>query len=157
MCWCVVKKLLTHWLYRAASRLTGVTGADTLSGKCWDWTIAEPAGDLLNASVNLSYLAGKLSCTDSQWLQHFCDCFSSLLLVITFIPSVLWHCWLGTRKSIQPVKIEWWGGGVVICLERDGYCLQLMPKPHRLLPSLNPDWFYLSGTSIPRLSWKRGH
>ena len=25
------------------------------------------------------------------------------------LPSVLWHCWLGIRKSIQPVKIEWWG------------------------------------------------
>ena len=23
-----------------------------------------------------------------------------------FFPSVLWHCWLGIRKSIQPVKIE---------------------------------------------------
>jgi len=22
---------------------------------------------------------------------------------------VLWQCWLGVRKSIQPVKIEWWG------------------------------------------------
>jgi len=29
-------------------------------------------------------------------------------------------------------------------------------KPH-LLPYLNPDWFYLSGTSLPRLSWKRSH
>ena len=29
-------------------------------------------------------------------------------------------------------------------------------KPHRLLPHLNPDWFYLSGTILPRLSWKRG-
>jgi len=28
------------------------------------------------------------------------------------------HCWLGIRKSIRPVKIEWWGIGVVICLER---------------------------------------
>ena len=28
---------------------------------------------------------------------------------------VLWHCWLGVRKSIRPVKIEWWGVGVVIC------------------------------------------
>jgi len=25
-----------------------------------------------------------------------------------------------------------------------------------LLPHLNPDWCYLSGTSLPRLSWKRG-
>ena len=24
------------------------------------------------------------------------------------------------------------------------------------LPRLNPDWFYLSGTGLPRLSWKRG-
>jgi len=31
-----------------------------------------------------------------------------------------------------------------------------IPKPHRLLPHLNPNWFYLSGTGLPRLSWKRG-
>jgi len=30
-----------------------------------------------------------------------------------------------------------------------------IPKPHHLLPQLNPDWFYLSGTSLPRLSWAR--
>jgi len=43
------------------------------------------------------------------------------------------HCWLGVRKSIQPVK---WGVGVVICLEWGADCLrmvQLMP-----LPSHNP-------------------
>jgi len=28
-------------------------------------------------------------------------------------------------------------------------------KPHHLLPHLNPDWFYLSGTSLRRLSWKK--
>jgi len=27
---------------------------------------------------------------------------------------------------------------------------------HHLLPHLNPDWFYLSGTGLPRLSWERG-
>ena len=27
-------------------------------------------------------------------------------------------------------------------------------KPHHLLPHLNPDWFYLCGTSVPWLSWK---
>jgi len=39
-------------------------------------------------------------------------------------------------KSIRPVEIEWWGVGVVICLERGADCLhtaQLMP-----LPSQNP-------------------
>jgi len=40
--------------------------------------------------------------------------------------SVLWHCWLGVRKSIRPVKIEWWGVGVVICLERGADCLHMV-------------------------------
>jgi len=26
-----------------------------------------------------------------------------------------------------------------------------------ILPQLNPDWFYLSGTGLPRLSWKKGY
>ena len=29
-----------------------------------------------------------------------------------------------------------------------------IPKPDHLLPHLNPDWFYLFGTSLPRLFWK---
>ena len=49
------------------------------------------------------------------------------------IPSVLWHCWLGGRKGIRPVKI-WMVGccaGVVICLERGAHLhiAQLMPLP----------------------------
>jgi len=49
-----------------------------------------------------------------------------------------------------------------IYLERGADCLhmvQLMPlhpKPRHLLPHLNPDWFYLSDTSLHSLSWKRG-
>ena len=44
-------------------------------------------------------------------------------------PSVLWHCWLGSRKGNRPVKTEWWGAGVVTCLERgaDLHMVQLMP------------------------------
>ena len=35
--------------------------------------------------------------------------------------------------------------------------MPLHPKPHRFLPCLNPDWFYLPvGTGLPRLSWKKG-
>ena len=30
-----------------------------------------------------------------------------------------------------------------------------IPKLHILVPCLNPDWFYLSGTGLPRLSWKQ--
>ena len=49
-----------------------------------------------------------------------------------WLPSVLWRCWLGGRKRIRPVKkSEWWGAGVVICLERgaDLHMAQLMPLP----------------------------
>ena len=47
------------------------------------------------------------------------------------MPSVLQRCWLGGRKGIRPVKTEWWGAGVVICLKRgaDLHTAQLMPLP----------------------------
>ena len=47
------------------------------------------------------------------------------------LPSVLWRCWLGGRKGIRPVKTEWWGAGMVICLEwgADLHMAQLMPLP----------------------------
>ena len=57
---------------------------------------------------------------------------------------------------------EWWGiGGVSVWSEVQIVCIwsrwcHCIPKPHRLLPHFNPDWFYLSGTGLHRLSWKRG-
>ena len=47
------------------------------------------------------------------------------------MPSVLWRCQLGGRKGIRPEKTEWWGVGVVICLERgsDLHMAQMMPLP----------------------------
>ena len=38
---------------------------------------------------------------------------------------------MGSRKGIRPVKTEWWGADVVICLERgaDLHMAQLMPLP----------------------------
>jgi len=72
---------------------------------------------------------------------------------------VLWHCWMGVKKSIWPVKIEWRGVGVVICLEQGVECLrmaQLMLLHPRTLSSLASFKSRLSGTSLCRLSWKRG-
>ena len=46
--------------------------------------------------------------------------------------SVLWCYWLGDRKGIRPVKkTQWWGTGVVSCLEQsaDLHTAQLMPLP----------------------------
>jgi len=52
---------------------------------------------------------------------------------------------LGSRKGIQPVKTEWLGTGMVICLDRganDLHMVQLMPlPPHHLLLQHNPEWF----------------
>jgi len=42
------------------------------------------------------------------------------------LPTMLWCCWLGVRKSVLPVKIEWWGVGVVICVERGADCLRMV-------------------------------
>ena len=74
--------------------------------------------------------------------------FESFCCLLSYMPSVLWHCLLGIRKSIRPLKIVWWGACVVICLERGADCwhlVQLMPlatpKSHHLLPPLNPGWF----------------
>ena len=39
-------------------------------------------------------------------------CYSYLHFNEQFLPSVLWHCWLGDRKDIRPVKswtlVCWW-------------------------------------------------
>jgi len=52
---------------------------------------------------------------------------------------------------------------MVICLQGGAECrlfaygpadATAIPEPHHLLPHLNPYWFYLSGTGLPRLSWK---
>ena len=63
-------------------------------------------------------------------------CFHYAFSLIAFTytchkPSVLWRCWLGSRKGIRPVKTEWWVAGVVICLEwgADLHMAQLMPLP----------------------------
>ena len=95
-------------------------------------------------------------------IVYLCHIHLLVFMLSVLMLSVFGHCWLGIRKSIRPLKIEWWGLGVVICLERGADCLhvvqlmQCIPKPHHLLCYLNPDGV-LSGAGSPRLSWKRGH
>jgi len=63
-------------------------------------------------------------------------------------PSVPWHCWLGSRKGIQPVKKQWWGAGVVICLERDADLHMAQPMPLSLASVKSrlvlPFWYRLT-------------
>jgi len=55
-----------------------------------------------------------------QWYICFCQ------ITLDTCLQVLWHCWLGIRKSIRLVKIEWWGVGVVTCLEQGADCLHMV-------------------------------
>ena len=66
----------------------------------------------------------------SRFICEVISWFNDCLLSVQ-VPSVLWRCWLGDRKGIRPVKTEWWGAGVVICLERGAglHMAQLMPLP----------------------------
>jgi len=49
-------------------------------------------------------------------------------IVYEIIPSVLWHCWLGGRKGIRPVKkTEWWGVGIQI-----GFIFLVLPFWYQL-------------------------
>ena len=93
---------------------------------------------------------------DRRRRRHCSDRFSSLYVLQCF------DTWLGVRKSIRPVTIEWWGVGVVICLEQGADCLRtvqlmpLYPETPSSLASFKSRLVYLSGTGIPRLSSKRG-
>ena len=53
------------------------------------------------------------------FMCFMCYAFSTLMLLV------------GRQEGIRPVKNEWWGAGMVICLERDAdlHMAQLMPLP----------------------------
>ena len=89
---------------------------------------------LLGTKPSVEVLMASYQC-DMSSKKFLLSCYFTvykLRAVLYFIPSVLWHCWLGGRKGIRPVKkLEWWVAGVVICLEQgaDLHMAQLMPLP----------------------------
>jgi len=62
-----------------------------------------------------------------EQVTHYCLSLSGFQLV----PSVLFLLLVGRQKGIWLVKTEWWGAGVVVCLEHgaDLHMAQLMPLP----------------------------
>ena len=119
----------------------------------WRWNLARRNGPSLNSSMPnftpnwccMSLLWGEKPQYHLLTNLNMTPCFvlCAMLAVIRLIHhkdcchSVLWHCWLGVGKSIWPVKIKWWGVGVVICLQWGADCLhmvQLMPL-HSKTPS----------------------
>jgi len=58
------------------------------------------------------------------------------------------------QQEVHPAckKTEWWGAGVVVCLERDAdlHMAHLMPLPLTVsLASVKSRFVYLSGTGSP--------
>ena len=86
-------------------------------------------------------------------IKHVCVC------VCVCFDTLGWAS--GIESSLQKLSDEmlmWlsvWNEVQIVCV-LSSWC-HCIPKPHRLLPHLNPHWFYLSVTSLPRLSHKRGH
>jgi len=99
--------------------------------------------------------------TASKHWRHFMPILT-LYFCYALIPSVLWHCWLGGRMGMRPVK-HW----VVGCWhsylsgwDADLHMAQLMPLPIIISCSSKsrlvlPEWFFFSGAVLPRLSWKK--
>ena len=76
----------------------------------------------------------------SQWGFESKYC----LIYNVFFPSVLWRCWLGSRKGIRPIKnwvVGCWHGYLSGARCRLAYCPADTTATHCLLLQWNPDWF----------------
>jgi len=102
-----------------------------------------------------SYLQqSKTTSTSAVYFTHSTD----------MLTAVLWHRWLGVRKNIRTIKNasnEVLAAGMVICLKQGANDLHMGSADATATPSsLAPGkgrMVYLSGASLLRLSWKRGH
>ena len=107
-------------------------------------SVVEIGTDGPSLSVSCSGLRGGSKWKRQCW-NGLCIKYNSLTLLV------------GCQGEHPACKNEWWFVGVVICLQRGANCLYgpadatAVPKLHNLLPHLNPDWFYLSDTGLPRL------
>jgi len=72
------------------------------------------------------------------------------------MPSVLWHCWLGGRKGIQPVK-KWEDDGRWALVSPDGVAPSRMVSVSASvnLPLDHKVQKFSSGTGSPGWSWKK--
>ena len=98
------------------------------------WVMIRRTGVALAAETQ--WTTTQLRLVMSQNILRICKPYNTsyipFMAFCWLFPSVLWRCWLGSRKGIRPVKkLEWWGAGIVICLERGAvlHMAQLMPLP----------------------------
>jgi len=131
---------MCFWLYYETNKACLFECGALVS--CWHYNLE--TSYLYVALTGVHYLHNVISLCSLVWLLASKNCVihgaSSLFLMsylfmrylIISLLYRLWCCWWGGRKCIRPVKkTEWWGAGMVICLERgaDLHMAQLMPLP----------------------------
>ena len=114
-----------------------------------------------HALAGLKYVQSKRLYIDQT---KMCSCINTqthnfhpsfYLLTSEWMPSVLWHCWLGIRKSIWPVKIHQWGVGCGYLSAARCRLFAYVPddataiaKPHNLVSFKSrlvlPFWYWLT-------------
>ena len=110
-----------------------------------------------HSQKNLTLQINLADCSKGEWLfdnDSICAIFLFLLLCLSALTMLV------GRQKEHPACKNWVMTDEVlvwlsVCSEMQIVCMwssrwQCIPKPH-------PDWFYLSSTGLPRLSWKRGH
>ena len=99
------------------------------------WPEGEPARTLPQGNYDNDELGVCQQCCSTLLYRSkvkWSDCWFVQCFIVPFCLQWFDSAGWGVRKSIRPVQIEWWGVGVVICLERGADCLhmvQLMPLP----------------------------
>ena len=110
-------------LYAAGLQAVAVSRPCQPSGPCWDWWCSS----LTLFPINTNQPALRSTCV--SFLQLRCSPF--IHLFINFIAFRALTLLVGQEGHLACKKLEWWGAGVVICLERDAdlHMAQLMPLP----------------------------
>ena len=104
-------------------------------GMPWDELMSGNRFKPLASVFSMSSFPQNTAHWTSTWLlqnwyirEHKGFCYFTCMKLMV---SVLWHCWLGSRKGIWPVKnwVVGWSAGMVICLEQgaDLHMAQLIP------------------------------
>ena len=62
-------------------------------------------------------------------LTTFFNCNTQVIFWLTVsVPSVLWHFGRASGRASACKQFEWWGVGVVICLQRGADCLHMVQR-----------------------------
>jgi len=102
--------------------------------------------------------APRLSSASDQTVRHKYTRNSTIQVLLSYLQaSVLWHCWLGGRKGIWPVK-KWGGWWRWALLSPDGVAPSWMVGVSASvnLPLHHEVHKFSSGTGSPGWSWKNG-